>query len=222
MGNLFFLNCNTYMFSTYINDSTLLITCPDRTKVELLNLTLTNHKERTNKWLNKGIKYTIQETNKDILDITENNVIDADNKKFELTYININDSQDINFLNQLYELSNTQLFMMYDYDYDPSIPLLSIHGIQIVKPTSERVFEAHEYLNAVMEIDNEKRNELDKVHNELSKMSSELDKVNDELDRVTDEIKIMVDEIIYLEEDLKEIKNEDTEDENEQTDPENN
>ena len=230
MGNLFFLNCQKYMFSTYINDSTLLITCPDRTKVELLNLTLTNHKERTNKWLNKGIKYTIQATNKDILDITENDVTDESIKEFELTYVSINDSQDINFLNQLYELSNTQLFMMYDYDYDPSIPLLSIQGIQIIKPTSERVFEAHEYLNAVMEIDNEKRNELNNVNDELDKISSELDEVNEELDRVTEEIKNMVDEIIYLEEDLKEIKNEDTEeiknedteDDDEKTDPENN
>lgn len=222
MGNLFFLNCNKYMFSTYINDSTLLITCPDRTKVELLNVTLTNHKDRTNKWLNKGIKYTIQAKNKDILDITENDVMDENKKEFELTYININDSQDINFLNQLYELSNTQLFMMYDYEYDPSIPLLSIHGIQIIKPTSERVFEAHEYLNAVIEIDNEGRNELDKLQDDLNKMSSELDKANDELDRVTEEIKIMVDEIIFLEEDLKEIKNEDTEDDDEKTDPENN
>lgn len=210
MSNLFFLNCNKYMFSTYINDSTLLITCPDRTKVELLNLTLTSHKEKTNKWLNKGIKYTIQATNKDILDITENDVVDENKKQFELTYININDSQDINFLNQLYELSNTQLFMMYDYEYDPSIPLLSIHGIQIIKPTSEKVFETYEYLNAVMEIENDKRNEFDKV--------------NEELDRVTEEIKIMVDEIIYLEDDLKNLtKNDDTEDdEDEKTDPENN
>ena len=210
MSNLFFLNCNKYMFSTYINDSTLLITCPDRTKVELLNLTLTSHKDKTNKWLNKGIKYTIQATNKDILDITENDVVDENKKQFELTYININDSQDINFLNQLYELSNTQLFMMYDYEYDPSIPLLSIHGIQIIKPTSEKVFETYEYLNAVMEIENDKRNEFDKV--------------NEELDRVTEEIKIMVDEIIYLEDDLKNLtKNDDTEDdEDEKTDPENN
>ena len=207
------------MFSTYINDSTLLVTCPDRTKVELLNMTLTNHKERTNKWLNKGIKYTIQAKNKDILDITENDVIDENIKEFELTYVSINDSQDINFLNRLYELSNTQLFMMYDYDYDPSIPLLSIQGIQIIKPTSERVFEAHEYLNAVIEIDNEKNNNM---NDELEKMSSELKQVNDELDRVTEEIKNMVDEIIYLEEDLKEIKNEDTEDDDEKTDPENN
>lgn len=199
MSNLFFLNCNTYMFSTYINDSTLLITCPDRTKVELLNLTLTSHKEKTNKWLNKGIKYTVQATNKDILDITENDVIDKNKKQFELTYISINDSQDINFLNQLYELSNTQLFMMYDYEYDPSIPLLSIHGIQIIKPTSEKVFETHEYLNAVMEIENDKRNEY-------------------ELDRVTKEVKLMVDEIIYLEDDLKGTKNDD----DEKPDPDNN
>ena len=202
MSNLFFLNCNTYMFSTYINDSTLLITCPDRTKLELLNLTLTSHKEKTNKWLNKGIKYTVQATNKDILDITENDVIDKNKKQFELTYMSINDSQDINFLNQLYELSNTQLFMMYDYEYVPSVPLLSIHGIQIIKPTSEKVFETYDFLNAVMEIENEDRNELDKV---------------------TEEVELMVDEIIYLEDDLKEIKNDDTkDDEDDKLDPENN
>ena len=218
MGNLFFLNCQKYMFSTYINDSTLLITCQDRTKVDSLNLTLTNHKAKTNKWLNKGIKYTIKAKNKDILDITENDIMDENKKDFELTYININDSHDINFLNHLYELSNTKLFMMYDYEYDPSIPLLSIHGIQILKPTSERVFDVHEYLNVVMEIKNEERNEMKKVQDNLSKMSSELDKMNDELDKATEEIKAVVDEIIYLEK----TKNTDTENNDEKTDPDNN
>ncbi len=210
MNNLFFLNCQKYMFSTYINNSTLLITCPDRTKVELLNRTLTSHKEKTNRWLNRGIKYTMQAKNKDILDITEHDVIDECEDGFELTYIDINDYQDILFLNQLYELNNTQLFMMYDYEYDPFVPLLSIHGIQITKPTSERVFEAHEYLNAVIEIDNEERNEFDKTRLEL--------------DKVTNEIKIMIDEIVYLEDDLKQevVKNIDTEDEeDEKTDPDN-
>ena len=107
---------------------------------------------------------------------------------------------------------------MYDYEYDPSIPLLSIHGIQILKPTSERVFDVHEYLNVVMEIKNEERNEIKKVQDNLSKMSSELDKMNDELDKATEEIKAVVDEIIYLEK----TKNTDTENNDEKTDPDNN
>lgn len=213
MTNLFFLNCNKYMFSTYINDKTLLITCPDKAKVELLNRTLKKHKENTNKWLNKGIKYTKQLQNKDILDITENEVVDENIQQFELTYISINDHQDINFLNHLYELSNTQLFMMYDYEYNSTIPMLSIHGIPIIKPNSEKVFETYEYLNAVMEIENENRNELnkdiEKVNHELYKITSEFDRVNDELDRVTEEIKNIVDEIIYMEDDLNEFKNKD-------------
>lgn len=158
MSDLFFLNSNKYMFSTYINDNTLLITCPDRTKVDLLNFTLTRHKERTNKWLNRGLKYTIQGVNRDILDLTENHVEHDELKEFQLTYISINDAQDVNFINQLYELYNTKLFMMYDYEYDANIPLLSLQGILIRKPEMESMFSLDEYLNAVMEIENTETN----------------------------------------------------------------
>lgn len=154
MSSLFFLNSNKYMYSTYIDNRTYVITSPDKTKIDLLKNTLYHHKTRTNKWLNKGVSLKLGDRN-NTLDIMENNAktVTEEDILLEVTYVSINESNDVMFLNKLYELANVQLFLMYDYEYLPNSSLLSIHGILIEKPNEEKLFEYHDFLNATMNLD---------------------------------------------------------------------
>jgi hypothetical protein len=148
------LNSNKYMYSTYIDNRTYVITSPDKTKIDLLKNTLYHHKTRTNKWLNKGVSLKLGDRN-NTLDIMENNAktVTEEDILLEVTYVSINESNDVMFLNKLYELANVQLFLMYDYEYLPNSSLLSIHGILIEKPNEEKLFEYHDFLNTTMNLD---------------------------------------------------------------------
>lgn len=154
MSNLFFLNSKKYMFSTYIDNKTYVITCPDKTRIDLLRNTLYHHKNKTNKWLNKGVALKLGDRH-NTLDLIENDKNESvdDDIILEITFMSINNSQDVLYLNQLYELTNVQLFLMYDYDYLPNTALLSIQGILIEKPNNEQLFQYDEYLNATMGLD---------------------------------------------------------------------
>lgn len=136
------------MFSTYINDHTLLIVTPDRTNIELFKNTLIHHKAKTNKWLNKGYKFTSKDPRKVTLELIENSGYDTKLDDLQVTYNDLSNTQDTLFINRLYELANIKMFMMYEYEYMPSIPLLSIEGVLIDTPPSENLFEAYNYLDA--------------------------------------------------------------------------
>jgi hypothetical protein len=117
---------------------------------------LYHHRSKTNKWLNKGITLKLGDTTNTI-DITENDTTygmnDAVELEFDVTFMNINNKDDVMYLNQLYELANIHLFLIYDYDYLPKNKLLSVHGIMIEKPHDEQLFENYKYLNSIMELD---------------------------------------------------------------------
>ena len=66
----------------------------------------------------------------------------------QVTYNDVTKTQDTLFMSRLYELANIQMFMMYEYEYMPNIPLLSIEGVLIDKPLCESVFETSDYLDA--------------------------------------------------------------------------
>lgn len=156
MSNLYFLNNKKCLYSTYIDDKTYILTCPEKTKIDLLRNTLYHHRSKTNKWLNKGITLKLGDTTNTI-DITENDTTygmnDAVELEFDVTFMNINNKDDVMYLNQLYELANIHLFLIYDYDYLPKNKLLSVHGIMIEKPHDEQLFENYKYLNSIMELD---------------------------------------------------------------------
>lgn len=142
------------MYSTYIDDKTYILTCPDKTKMDLLRNTLYHHRSTTNKWLNRGIALKLGDR-RNTIDITENDTTDGMTVELDLdiTFMNINKSHDVMYLNQLYELANIHLFLIYDYDYLPKNKLLSVHGIMIEKPDDEQHFDHYEYLNCIMDLD---------------------------------------------------------------------
>ena len=136
------------MFSTYINDNTLLIVTPDSRSIESFKNTLIHHKVKTNKWLNKGYKFTSKDPRKFTLELIENSGNDTKIDSLQVTYNDVTKTQDTLFMSRLYELANIQMFMMYEYEYMPNIPLLSIEGVLIDKPLCESVFETSDYLDA--------------------------------------------------------------------------
>ncbi|QOI90300.1 hypothetical protein QKU58_gp031 [Pyramimonas orientalis virus] len=157
MNNLYFLNKDHSMFATYINDKCIVITSPDRSKLHGLNIALLQHKTQNNKWMNKGYKYISKGKGLDIMELAENNhyQVDTFDQSFmDVSYLDMDDPIDTKFMNQIYELSKLQIFMMYDYEYIPSIPLLTLQGVLIQPDNGEddEMFEIAEFFEALIDL----------------------------------------------------------------------
>lgn len=157
MSYLFMLSCQKHLFSTYINDKTLVITTPNKDKLEGFYKTVINYKNKNKRWMNNAIHYSKLEGTKDVLDMTEriSKEEKAEEYAFVPTYIDVNDKNDVRFIHQLYELANIEFFLMYDYDFIEEIPLLSIHGVKIEKPNTDMLFDSTDYLNGMLSLENE-------------------------------------------------------------------
>lgn len=154
MSHLFLLCCKKFLFSAYQNNKSLVIASPDKQRMDMFHNTLKKHKHVYGKWLNNGINLSKGEKEIEIFDLTETNTLtDIDKYEFVPTYIDINDENDVRFVHQLYELTNIELFMMYEFKYIEDIPLLSIQGVRIEKPDVESVFKEHDFLNSIFELD---------------------------------------------------------------------
>lgn len=155
MSNLYFLNSKQYMFSTSIENKTFVITCPDENKLSKLKSLLLNHKSKTNKWLNKGLYYIKNKNDKEVIYIipNESNMLDSPAFNLQITYLNLEDEHDAEVVNQLYNLSKLNIFMMFDYEYDSEIPLLNIQGMIFEKPENDYEYSITEYLNSLMKLD---------------------------------------------------------------------
>lgn len=158
MSNLYFLNSKQYMFSTFIENKTFVITCPDENKLSKLKSLLLNHKSKTNKWLNKGLYYIKNKNDKEVIYIipNESNMLDSPAFNLQITYLNLEDEHDAEVVNQLYNLSKLNIFMMFDYEYDSEIPLLNIQGMifeKLEKPENDYEYSITEYLNSLMKLD---------------------------------------------------------------------
>lgn len=156
MSHLFLLTYKKYFFSAYYNNKSIVISSPDEQKLDMFHHTIKKHKAKYNKWLNNGINISYgPEKNKEIFDLTETNTkTNIDKYTFVPTYIDINNETDVKFVHQMYELANVELFMMYEFSYIETIPLLSLQGVRIEKPEIvDHVFDEHTFLNAIFELD---------------------------------------------------------------------
>lgn len=152
MSHLFMLNSKKLIFSTYYNDKTFVIVTPDVERINTLHKVLHTHKKKYNKWLNNTINYIHIEEDRDVLDLSESNTVQTLNTNLVKTHLDVNNDKDIRFIHQLYELSNIELFLMYDFEYIEQIPLLSLHGIQIKKPNMNELFEKEDFLNRCFDL----------------------------------------------------------------------
>ena len=86
----------------------------------------------------------------------ESNMLDSPAFNLQITYLNLEDEHDAEVVNQLYNLSKLNIFMMFDYEYDSEIPLLNIQGMifeKLEKPENDYEYSITEYLNSLMKLD---------------------------------------------------------------------
>ena len=105
--------------------------------------------------MNTGLYYIKKTNDKQVIYIIQNESKTLDTSAFnlEITYLNLEDKNDSEFINQLYALSNLNIFMMFDYEYEPNIPLLNIQGIIIGKQENDYEYSITEYLNSIVKLD---------------------------------------------------------------------
>ena len=157
MSNLYFLSKNNKMLATFIDNKALVITSSDRDKLHGFSTVLLEHKTKHNKWMNKGYKYLQNHKGMgtDIVELVEDNNLKVEEFKdifMEICHLNMEDIEDSKFMNRLYELSRLHVFMMYDYQYIPEIPLLTIHGVMIEKERNEEIVDIADYLDTVVNL----------------------------------------------------------------------
>ena len=133
---LYFINHKSAMFATFA-DKPLVVGSPDEYKIFELKKIVDRQKRVNNKWLNKCLRY-YQHNNMDHLKISsypENKEAEAGVLPTYISKIDLDEPEGIEFINELYQLCEVELFMMYDFEHvtDGDEYLLTLTGVHIAQ-----------------------------------------------------------------------------------------
>ena len=156
------LHNDKYIFSAYIDNKTVVFACKDFNLTQNLKNSITNVRTTRGKWLNKAISYIVVKSSG-----VDSNTIELceSSRTFSSTFntlgiaeLNLYDSMDLKFIDMIYQLNNTEIFITTDFEIEwrknlqDIIPILSIQGVMLPKPATE-IFDVIEYLNALHPLD---------------------------------------------------------------------
>lgn len=143
-------------YTTYLRSRSWLLTSNDRSTMDLLRTTLTHHHRRyPGAWLSRGVFYREHpnEHNKDALHITDvftQKTNNDDTSTLDLVALDLDSPSDVDRIRRMYQFANTSLFMVNEYDYNPSESHLRIEGLAIALPdTHLSILEQQPYEDAV-------------------------------------------------------------------------
>lgn len=157
---LFVLHQGKTLFSTYIDNKTIVIACLDFEKTRNLKNTLVNNMCTRGKWLNKADTYTVKKTltaqtkNLVLTECTQGFANAMNDSELIVSELDLYNDVDLRFIDLMYQLSNIEIFLTSDFKMiwekrdDSIFPLLSLQGITLSKPSTE-MFDVVEYLNAL-------------------------------------------------------------------------
>ena len=133
---LYFINHKSAMFATFA-DKPLVVGSPDEYKIFELKKIVDRQKRVNNKWLNKCLRY-YQHNKMDHLKISsypENKEAEAGVLPTYISKIDLDEPEGIEFINELYQLCEVELFMMYDFEHvtDGDEYLLTLTGVHIAQ-----------------------------------------------------------------------------------------
>lgn len=145
------LHSKPMYYTTYLDHRTLLIASPDKEPMQLLQTSLTHHRDKNRTWLNRGVFCREKKDNQHVLHLTDHNNY---NKKFrafdfalhlspqgppfDLVELSLDNPRHMDEIRRMYHFANTNLFIMDDYEYNPKDAYLSIQGIRITLPEQEQ------------------------------------------------------------------------------------
>ena len=129
--------------TTYLKSRSWLISSNERSTMDLLRTTLTHHNRRyPGAMLTRGVFYREHPTehNKDALHLTDVFPAAASSTDLsslsglDLVTLDLDSPSDVDWIRRMYQFANTSLFLVNDYDYDPSESHLRIEGLAIALP----------------------------------------------------------------------------------------
>lgn len=146
MVDLYFLQNNKSFFSTYINRN-VIIGSRDKQKLIELRRILQTNKDRNHAWLNSCKKYYTVE-NSQYMKLTFHDAECFKPETLRVIVYDVPDIKDDKKLQYLLELCNSDIFLMYTFDYIHSQNILSLQGIFLDKnEVSDVCFNKKEYLD---------------------------------------------------------------------------
>lgn len=126
--------------TTYLKSRSWLISSNERSTMDLLRTTLTHHSRRyPGAMLTRGVFYREHPTehNKDALHLTDvfpATTTTSNEELLDLVTLDLDSPSDVDWIRRMYQFANTSLFLVNDYDYNPSESHLRIEGLAIALP----------------------------------------------------------------------------------------
>lgn len=151
MSKLYFITNNDLFYSIYTSNA-IIVTSPDKQKMQKLANVLKRNKQIRNKWINKCMLQYQKVDEKMYFELRENNICVADNN-IELSYIEIDDLNSAKMFNYAYQMSNIELFLMFDYIFDIRETCLTLQGVLISKPGNDDTYDMSKYLEAIYKLE---------------------------------------------------------------------
>lgn len=143
------LHSKPMYYTTYLDHRTLLIASPNKESMDLLQATLTHHRDMNRTWLNRGV-FCREKDNKYVLSLTDHSNYDKkfrafdfalhlspQGPPFDLVELSLDNPRHMDEIRRMYHFANTNLFIMDDYEYNSKDAYLSIQGIRITLPEQE-------------------------------------------------------------------------------------
>lgn len=158
MSSLFMLHNEKYIFSTYIDNKTIVFACNSYDTVQRLRNSVTHIRMSRGRWLNNAKEYKSRKDNATIQLTEASRSFSSSFNSLSIAELNLHESLDLKFIDMIYQLNNIEIFITHDFDIkwektsDTIVPLLSIQGVLLSKPCTE-MFDVIEYLNALHPLD---------------------------------------------------------------------
>jgi hypothetical protein len=121
MSKLYFINHNKTFFSTYV-DKTIIIASPYKNKIESVKRIIDDYKSTHNSLLNNCLHMYDIEGSKVIKlkAFSSNSYVEQNNImqiSTEICQLDLEDSMDLDKINNILQLSNCDIFVMYNYQF---------------------------------------------------------------------------------------------------------
>lgn len=132
MSSLYFINIDNHFLSTY-NRKNIIISSMDKMKIHSLKSSILRYKHENDCILNKYMQmYKVDESF--FLKMTTNKTRDKLTfDDIEIKQIDLTNQFDVIYLHDIYMISNSDLFVMYDFDIKicDSCDILSLNGLYV-------------------------------------------------------------------------------------------
>lgn len=152
MSKLYFITNNHELFYSIYTNKAIIVASPDKTKMQNFSNVLKRNKQIRKKWINKCTLQYQRLDDKMYFELEENTLSTTDDNNIKLSYIDMDDLNSARFFNFAYQMSNIELFIMFDYIFDIRDICLTLQGVIIDKPENDDVFDMYSYLDALYQM----------------------------------------------------------------------